>query len=203
MIHAKRPRVLFILKKRNNQWGPHDGYSACGGFSSGLYNSANFVNEMLRENNIESNIVEVFDGHCIDKEVHTFQPTHVILEAIVFPPEKFQILTKLHPKIKWIIRNHSEVPFLANEGNGIDWMLKYIKYPNVYISNNSKNINTDFMDLVGYLGCPPDKVVYLPNYYHPKRSYKTCPSARGRVAYCLSRGNPSVEKSSHSSSGRN
>jgi hypothetical protein len=169
-LHMHKPRVLFILKKRNNCWGQEDGYSSCGHFSSGLYNSANFVNLMLQENGIESKIVEVFDGHCVDKEVYNFKPTCVIVEAIWCPPYKFEVLTKLHPKVKWIIRNHSEVPFLSNEGNGFNWMLEYTKYKNVYISNNSLNIQCDFIKLVSIQQKistqeAAEKVVYFPNYY--------------------------------------
>ena len=67
-------KVLFILKKRQSCWGDYSSTQ-----SSGLFNSANFVNEMLQENNIESKIVEVVDNNCINREVHEYKPTHVII----------------------------------------------------------------------------------------------------------------------------
>lgn len=172
-----RPKILFILKKRDNLWGENDGYSYCGGFSSGLYNSANFVCEMLIKNEFESKLVEVIDANFIDREVFHYRPTHVILEAIFVPPSKFIELTKLHPKVKFIIRNHSEVPFLSTEGNGFDWLLKYTKFKNVFISNNSENINEDFVKLIEISqelsrAEAQEKVIYLPNYYWPGNKMK-------------------------------
>lgn len=163
-------KVLFILRQRTNKFGQDDGYSYCGNFSSGLYNSANFVHEMLLKEKIPSKIVEVFDSNFIDREVCRYRPTHVILEAIFCPPDKFKELTRLHSKVKFIIRNHSEIPFLSTEGNAVDWMLKYVKYPNVFISCNSKNANEDFIHLISTnqnisIEEAKKKVIYLPNYY--------------------------------------
>jgi hypothetical protein len=152
------PKVLFILKKRNiySDVMAQQGYTT----SSGLFNSANFVNTMLVEHSITSDIVEVIDANSIDKEVTKFKPTHVILEAIWCPPSKFIELERLHPNVKWIVRIHSEVPFLANEGIALDWIKQYLSYSNVFISFNSKQTNKEFKILLD-----SDKIVYLPNYY--------------------------------------
>ena len=146
--------ILFILKKRllySEQM-----YSTT---NSGLYNSAVFVDKMLVENNIKSNLVEVVDNNDIDKYVKKYNPQHVIIEAIWVIPEKFEILQKLHPNVKWIIRLHSELPFLANEGNAINWLKKYSKYDNVFITSNSKTFIKSFEPIIN------QKIVYLPNYY--------------------------------------
>jgi len=171
------PKVLFILKKRDVKWGGADGYSYCGGFSSGLYNSARLVHEMLIKNDIESKLVEVIDANFIDKEVFHYRPTHVIIEACWVIPSKFSELVKLHPSVKWIVRNHSEVPFLSTEGCAFGWLLDYAAYENVFISNNSENIDEDFVKLISFTYDIPyeaarRKVVYLPNYYHPGAGIK-------------------------------
>lgn len=57
-------KVLFILKKRQSCWGNY-----CSTQSSGLFNSANFVKEMLPEKNIQSTIVEVGDPNCVTRSM--------------------------------------------------------------------------------------------------------------------------------------
>src|ERR1019366_185850 len=121
-----KPRVLFIIKKRVIY---SDNYSAQA-ISSGLVNSATFVSNMLNENDIESKVIQVIDNNCIDREVRTYGPDIVFIEAMWVVPEKFEILHKLHPKVKWVIRIHSETPFMANEGMAIDWLFAYAKQKN-------------------------------------------------------------------------
>lgn len=146
-------KVLFILKKRQIYSGTS--YSTT---SSGLFNSANFVNEMLLKNGVDTKIVEVVDNNEIDKHVTKNKPDIVIIEAIWVVPSKFEILQKLHPNVQWIIRLHSELPFLANEGVAIAWLKEYTKYSNVSISSNSKYFINSMSPLLG-------KIDYLPNYY--------------------------------------
>lgn len=152
----RSPKVLFILKKRMTS---HHGIYT---ISSGLLNSANFVHEMLCKEGYESNLVEVKDNNDIDREVTKYKPDIVIIEALWVVPSKFEILQKLHPKVKWIIRLHSEIPFIANEGIAMEWIYEYQKYNNVFISINSK---TTLNDLTQLLTKP---VIYLPNYYPVK-----------------------------------
>lgn len=149
----KENKVLFILKKRQTS---HTGYASV---SSGLLNSARFVSDMLNKNGIESHLVEVTDNNCIDREVTKFKPTHVIIEALWVVPQKFEVLTKLHPKVEWIIRLHSDISFLANEGIAIEWIYEYLKYDNIKISANDWETNFNFELLTN------KQFVYLPNYY--------------------------------------
>ena len=161
-------KVLFILKKRQSS---HTGYASV---SSGLLNSARFVSDMLNKNGIESNLVEVQDNNCIDREVSKYRPTHVIIEALWVVPSKFEVLTKLHPNVQWIIRLHSDISFLANEGIAIEWIYEYLKYDNVKISANDWETNFNFELLTN------KEFVYLPNYYpvgffninHPKPFFR-------------------------------
>lgn len=158
-------KLLFILRQREALY-TDENYSH-GGLSSGLLNSATFITEMLTDSGIESKLVQVVDNNCIDREVTLYRPTHVIIEAYWVVPSKFAILTKLHPDVKWIIRNHSELPFLATEGIAIDWALEYLKYPNVYISSNSDRALSEMkiMAKACYGHDMAEKVLYLPNYY--------------------------------------
>ncbi len=170
----KKNKMLFILKKRNN-YGDLPGVYGYS-ISSGLFNSANFMKTMMEENGYETKIVEVVDNNGIDKEVHLFKPDYVIIEALWVVPEKFEVLHKLHPNVKWIIRIHSETPFLSNEGVGIGWISEYPKYDNVYLSFNSKRTNKEFTEILSEkMGKNvSDRVIYLPNYYKLEPSEEKC-----------------------------
>lgn len=166
-------KILFLLKYRTNYSEIVDSTDpATTYYSSGLLNSARFVNDMLRAQNIESNIVQIQDNNDIDREVSKYRPTHVIIEAMWVVPEKFAILTELHPTVKWIIRTHSDIPFLSNEGIAVDWLRRYIEYPGVYIGANSQESLRDIRSLLHHSEHKiaeyyhmPDLVIYLPNYY--------------------------------------
>ena len=148
----KKP--LFILKKRNIY---SDGnYSTV---NSGLYNSATFVNDMLVKNGVDSTLVQVVDNNEIDKYCTIHKPDIVIIEAIWVVPSKFEVLQKLHPKVTWVIRLHSELPFLANEGVAIEWLKEYVKYDNVLIGSNSEYLIEALEPLL------KTNMVYMPNYY--------------------------------------
>lgn len=125
---------------------------------------------MLNHNGVKAKVVEVDDNNCIDREVRRFDPTHVIIEALWVVPAKFTVLQKLYPKVKWVVRIHSEIPFLANEGMATEWLSDYVRYKNVYISFNSKRTNNEMREYICSKFGPflADKVIYLPNYYNLK-----------------------------------
>lgn len=162
-------KVLFILKYRENS----DGSYSNGGLSSGLANSARYVCDMLNANGVEAVLEQVIDNNCIDKFVTLHKPTHVIIEAYWVVPEKFEVLTRLHPNVIWIIRNHSELPFLSSEGIAIDWTCRYVAYNNVMVSGNSPRVLGELKTMIKH-SYPKwtreqveDRVWYLPNYYKP------------------------------------
>jgi hypothetical protein len=164
----KSKRVLFICKRRED-YSQHESYSHSG-VSTGLLNSARFVKDMLLKNGICSELAIVQDNNSIDKVVTEFRPTHVIIEALWVVPEKFEVLTKLHPNVKWIIRFHSEVPFVATEGIAMNWLFRFVEHPNVSVSGNSDVIQEELEFLIGHhFGWPShkvkEKVIFLPNYY--------------------------------------
>lgn len=155
-------RCLFLLKYRDN-YGSDESYSSSG-LSSGLLNSAKFVVEMLEHSEIECKLVQVMDGNDIDREVHQYKPTHAFIEALWVTPDKLAEVQKLHPTVNWIVRTHSEMSFLANEGIAIQWIKKYVTIPRTYVSPNSLSAFNDLQNLLGG-SHPTGRVVYLPNYY--------------------------------------
>lgn len=168
------PRILHILKKReiNDDFTKalRTNDSDKKNLSTGLFNSANFIHNMLLDNNVKSDIVTVIDNNCIDREVTRFRPTFVNIEALWVVPEKFDVLHKLHPKVQWLIRFHSDTPFIAFEGLAFDWILRYLQLPNVSIGINSPKFYYDIVNLVKSVFKWRDeilyqKVLYLPNYY--------------------------------------
>lgn len=173
--HKNEARILFICKKRLHPYdytGKDDSQEIKNSSkilkSSGLLNSAKFVSDMLNENGIISKVVDVEDNNKIDREVHLFKPDVVIIEALWVVPEKFEVLTKLHPNVKWIVRLHSQIPFLANEGIAIDWLYKYIKHDKVFVGVNSLESLDVFEDILD------KKVFYLPNYYPTQNKSNIC-----------------------------
>ena len=117
---------------------------------------------MLNDNGIKSHLVQVIDNNDIDREVHKYKPTDVIIEAIWVVPEKFKVLAKLHPNVHWIIRLHSEMPFIANEGTAMDWVFGYSelsKHLNISIAPNTEKMFHD-LKAIGI-----KNLIFLPNYY--------------------------------------
>ena len=159
--------ILFILKRREDY--NHNVHNTMG-LSTGLYNSAKFVNDMFNSVNISSVLEVVIDNNDIDRVVTINNPTHVIIEALWVVPSKFAILSKLHPNVKWIIRLHSELPFLASEGMAMDWIGDYADYPNIIIAANSPQMKKDIQTFLRISKNMThkeikEKVIYLPNYY--------------------------------------
>jgi len=160
-------KVLFILKRREDY---HSVLHSHIGLSTGLYNSASFMNDMLVDANVESNLVVVHDNNCIDREVNKYKPTHVIIEALWVVPTKFAVLCKLHPNVKWIIRIHSEMPFMAGEGMAMDWIAEYSSYKNIILGINAPRMLDEVQTYLKVRNSWTDKetnerVIYLPNYY--------------------------------------
>jgi hypothetical protein len=156
-------KVLFILKRREDFDSTKHTLM---GLTTGLYNSANFMNEMLQKNGVESHLVVVIDNNDIDREVTKYKPTHVIIEALWVVPSKFNILHKLHPNVKWIVRIHSEMPFMAGEGIAMDWIADYAAFPNIVLGINSPRMMEQIKFYLNLKQPGLDsKVTYLPNYY--------------------------------------
>jgi len=158
-------KLLFILKRREDYNAViHNNI----GLSTGLYNSAKFMNDMMVKSGFESNLEVAIDNNCIDRLINKHKPTHVIIEALWVVPSKFSVLQKLHPNVKWIIRLHSEMPFMAGEGMAMDWLVEYSKFKNIVIACNAPRMLREIK-----LICGDKKVIYLPNYYPQKMVHKS------------------------------
>ena len=144
--------VLFITKKRS-LYG-HDTTLT----SSGLINSVKFVCDMLNRNKVHSVLVDVTDNNDIDRELTKYKPEICIIEALWVVPDKFIVLKELHPNVKFAVRIHSDIPFIANEGIAIQWLKKYSDY-GVKVFCNSERIADSLKDVLEI-----DTEV-LPNYY--------------------------------------
>jgi hypothetical protein len=134
-------KILFICK--NNE-----SYGSYNKKSSGLINSVKFVVDALPD----AHVVQVVDNNCIDRVVTEYKPDTVIIEALWVVPEKFDVLKRLHPNVRWIVRLHSNVPFIANEGIAVEWIRGY-EARGVEVAVNSKQALEAYGDL------------YLPNIY--------------------------------------
>jgi len=163
-----RPKVLFICKKRLSDYGN----------SSGLFNSANFIANFLNSKGISAKAIVVQDANSIDREVTSFDPTHVVIEAIWVTVRKFRELLSLnrHQCRYWVVRIHSKIPFLANEGVALSWLNDYFvlsrEFQNFIVAPNSKEVADDLRDVIHL------NTIYLPNIYLPtfskSQKYKKC-----------------------------
>ena len=172
-------RIQFILKRRLDYSGELHGHHKT--LSTGLFNSVNFLHEMLPGQGIASDLIVAVDNNQIDREVRRFQPTHCVIEAPWVVPTKFAVLTRLHPKVTWIVRLHSELPFIANEGIAMDWIAEYVRYPNVIIGVNAPRMLEEtrsyLMSVMGWdYKTAQQHVIYLPNFY--PQQYRSKPPRR-------------------------
>ena len=155
--------VLFILKYRSKE--PEPGSTKYTYLNSGVWQSAKFLADDLCKEGFNASVVHAIDNNCIDRLVTENKADIVIIEAFWVVPEKFEILQQLHPHIKWIVRNHSAMPFISSEGIIIDWSLRYVDYSNVYIACNEYRTYDQFKFLVNEKQKTSKKVLYLPNTY--------------------------------------
>jgi len=163
-----KSRILFILKRRLDFDSTKHGHHNT--LSTGLYNSVSFVNQMMQDAGFESHLVVAVDNNQIDREVKQFKPTHVVIEALWVVPEKFDILCRLHPSVKWIVRLHSELPFIASEGIAMDWIAEYARFPNVAVAINAPRALEELRSYVQIAQSlnqqqAIEKIPYLPNFY--------------------------------------
>lgn len=165
-------RALFLCKLQHDYGQYHDHT-----FSSGLFQSALFVANMFLAHGIEAKVVQVVDNNSIDREVALYKPTHVFIEALWVVPEKFAILTKLHPTVKWITRLHSNTPFIAQEGIATDWLSRYLDFgPQMFINCNGQEMCESLgyyltaryelvRDNFGQRVNVAERLSFLPNFY--------------------------------------
>ncbi len=160
---APCPRVLFLVKHRS-------AYGGDAPLTSGLYNSARMACDMVRRLGVTAQIEHCIDGDFIEAAVVRFQATHVIIEAFWVTPEKFTELAAVLPDVIFIVRNHSETPFLANEGIAFQWAMAYLAQ-GVRVAPNAVRMLGELRFLAHSVRPDldgdgiADLTPYLPNYY--------------------------------------
>ena len=160
--------ILFICKKRNeyeNEYGEYGQQSnkpTKPHLTFGLHNSAQFVVNYLTARNFNTEVVTALDGNDIDRLVTANNPKVVIVEALWATPDKFRELFKLkrHQNRTWIVRLHSRIGFIANEGIAFPWLTEYAKIPGLIVAPNTEEFATD---LARIFNMP---TIYLPNIYY-------------------------------------
>lgn len=157
-------KTLFLLK-RNLIYGNYNSVIA----KSGLLNSAQITASQLQKHlGYKTNVEVCVDGNEVDKFIHKHKPKIVIIEALWVTPDKMKELSRLHTSVIFIPLLHSEVAFLAHEGNAIDWIQQYNEIENVYPAFNS-SITYDQFIKIG-INC-----LFLPNvYFDVKEHYHYC-----------------------------
>lgn len=150
-------KVLVLTKARYE----YNEYAGGYGNAIGLANGGAFLSDGLVEAGIEAMHVATVDGNSINKEVHSYKPDVVVLEALWVTPAKVQELAKLHPKVQWVVRLHSNIPFLGMEGIAIDWVKQLAGIPEVSVAANNDQTAKELSDV---LEVP---ITYLPNIYLP------------------------------------
>jgi hypothetical protein len=164
-MSAQEKRVQFILKQRYVYGQYTKAY--------GLYNSCEFVARSLSQEGLTTDTVQVVDNNGIDREVARFRPTDCFIEALWCVPDKFRVLARLHPKVRWHIRLHSKTPFLAVEGMAFEWIRAYADLRregiDIWLSPNAHSL-FDELKMI-FPGC----VNHTPNIYNPNPDIEVTP----------------------------
>jgi len=153
MPEHRSPLILFIIKR-------HQSYGAYNQGHNSLKTATLFIVEMLKREGHRVKLAEASDENSVETFILDLDPTLVILEALWVTPKKMEWLKKTFPKVRFVVRINSEVPFLAQEGIGVLWIADFMAL-GIDVAFNSIYARDDFM-LLG-------DSVYLPNYYPMQR----------------------------------
>lgn len=162
--------ALFVLKRRED-YSCDPSYSGSYQIATGMWNSAQFVVDAITEDgNITADIEMVQDANSIDAIVTSTDPAVVFIEGLWVTPEKFTELMALsrHAGRTWIVRVHSEIPFLASEGIAMNWIAKYLEQ-GVLVACNAVRARDQIAAYARAMGYDENEIAallpYLPNCY--------------------------------------
>jgi hypothetical protein len=130
-----------------------------------MWYSASFVaNELAAQGN-ESLVQIAIDANSIDALVTAYDPDFVFIEGLWVTPAKFTELLSItrHAPRRWVVRIHSEIPFLQGEGVAMEWISQYL-VQGITVAPNAQRALQQIGYLAEKLGVP-DGVAYLPNCY--------------------------------------
>ncbi len=163
-------RSLFLLKLRED-YSTNPVYSTSPQIATGMWNSAKFVVDELIAAGEEADIGVLVDGNSIDVAAVAYNPTHVFIEGLWVTPAKMRELMALtrHQNRKWIVRIHSDIPFLATEGIAMEWIAEYLK-DGVIVAPNDAHAYDQLKWQFEHLAIAPastlaEQLIYLPNCY--------------------------------------
>lgn len=158
-------QALFLLKRRED-YSDDPSYSGSYQIATGMWNSAMFVVDVLNENSITADIEMVIDGNGVDAIVTQINPEVIFIEGLWVTPAKIQELTSLprHANRKWVVRIHSEIPFLATEGIAIDWIGQYLDL-GITVAPNSSRSHDQLKAFADLKGVDSELIQFLPNCY--------------------------------------
>lgn len=151
------PFTLVVLKTRQD-YGNQS-------FNNSLAVSAKMIVDMLQHQGHPAGLAEAKNENFVQGLVDEFKATTVVIEAIWITPAKMHDLQEKNKGVRWVVRINSEVPFLAAEGNSIDWIHHYLRL-GVTVAFNSESALRDFQV---FAKVEPGKMVWLPNYYPPQK----------------------------------
>lgn len=179
--------VIFLLNMRGYGYdygcdcGGCGSCTACcgGGYNaglswannSGLFNSCAFIVDMLNASGVGSRLIQIDGAEQVENQIKACQPTDVVIEAFFVPPSVLAYLSDKYPTVRWIIRAHSEIPFLAQDGNAMAWLAQYLALPAVSLAANTIRARSDLQRAVKSFFPHWDqptldhRVELLPNYY--------------------------------------
>lgn len=150
------PKLLLIIRGNNKKTDMTIANH------NGLSHAAKATYESLLNSSLNVDFHVVADNNDIWAGCEKYNPDYVIVDGLWVVPEKFNELSNIYPNIKWIVRIHSELSFVAQEGIFTDWLYKYLNTPNTYVVFNSKKIYKTVKNIVKP---KQGKVFYLPNLY--------------------------------------
>ena len=142
-------KTLFIIKQ-NKHFQKATGSKK----ESGLSHSTEVISKSIGDSVVE-HIGNVSEIHQLIKK---YNPEKVVIEAVWLPAEKFHDLKIVHPRVKWYVHLHSQIPFLAIEGQALGLLMGYIQHGVKLIANSKESFNS-LSVLYG------KNVEYLPNLY--------------------------------------
>jgi hypothetical protein len=149
----RSPLTLFVIKKYQANSGYNQG-------SNSLKIATQFIVDMLLQEGHKAALAEADNQNFIGNLIDQYVPSIVILEALWVTPAAMAALMFQYPKVRFVIRINSEVPFLASEGIGVEWIDAFMRLK-VAVAFNSNQAKEDF-DILG-------DSIYLPNYYPMRR----------------------------------
>lgn len=161
-------KILFLVKTAAEYGGSVMPSKA------GLRNSARFVVDAINTfPGVDAFLMFCRDGNEVNKWLHEFKPQICIIEAIWVTPHKLKELIRKYPHIRFVVRVHSKIPFLAMEGNAVEWIKEYSKH--AIVSFNHIDTGNEFEKL----GIDN---TYLPNIY-PAVEHRGCREISKRNNY--------------------